>query len=237
MPAQISRIQVSRDAEAALKRQPAGFQEVPGETEAEAVRDAFLRGAGPAPEQVASALSGADSVARARALGRLQRERGNAYVQRVVAESRGLPGRLVGLSQPEMVEEVHQRKDSGSGLPDGTRQQMEGFFGAELGDLRVHAGGEAATLSRELNANAFTVGRDIFFADGKFSPHTTEGQATLAHEITHVGQQTGFTPPAAQREGEEDELQMEAIQRAAEEDELQMEAIQREGAEEEEMQA
>jgi hypothetical protein len=141
-----------------------------------------------------------------------------------------------------MVEEVNQRKDAGAALPEGTRVQMEGYFGADLSDVRVHTDGEAAALSRELNANAFTVGRDIFFAADRFNPGTADGQATLAHELTHVGQQTGFAAPAAapaaQREGpEEDELQMEALQRQPaqeeEEEELQMEAVQRQEVPEE----
>ena len=123
--------------------QAAEFQEVPGEAEADAVRDAFLKGAGPEPEGIAAALAGANGASRARAIGRLQRERGNAFVQRVVAESRGEPGRMVGLSQPDMVQEVHQRQDGGSPLAEGARAQMEGYFGADLSDVRVHAGGEA----------------------------------------------------------------------------------------------
>jgi hypothetical protein len=238
MAGQTGRAQVSRDQDSAVRRQTAEFQEVPGEAEADAVRDAFLKGAGPEPEGIAAALSGADGAARARAIGRLQRLRGNAFVQRVVAESRGQPGRLVGLSQADMVEEVHQRQDGGAPLPDGPRAEMEGFFGADLRDVRVHAGGEAASLNRELNANAFTVGRDIFFAEGVYDPSSRDGQATLAHELTHVGQQTGFAP-AAQREGaaDEEELQMSAVQRqnTPEEEELQMSAVQRqEGAESEE---
>src|SRR5262249_23870708 len=136
---------------------------------------------------------------------RLQQERGNAYVQRVV-EARGTPGRLVGLSQPEMVEEVVSRKGGGSPLPEGTRGQMEGFFGADLGGVRVHADGEAATLNRELDAQAFTVGSDVFFGEGKYNPTSSQGQGLLAHELTHVGQQGGFGAPEVQR-AEEDEEQ------------------------------
>ena len=70
-----------------------------------------------------------------------------------------------------------------------------------------------------------------------YDPASRDGQATLAHELTHVGQQTGFTP-AAQREGaDEEELQMSAVQREGpDEEELQMSAVQREGADEEELQ-
>lgn len=190
---------------------------MPGEAEADAVRDAFLRTAGADPSGVASTLSRADRATRARAAGRLQQERGNGFMQRVAAEARGTPGRLIGLSQPEMVDEVRRRKGPGSPLPEGTRRQMEGFFGADMQGVRVHTDSEAATLSRELNAAAFTVGHDVFFAEGRYDPGSTPGQGLLAHELAHVGQQGGFDGPASQRQAEEEEG--EEVQRQAEEEE------------------
>ena len=148
-----------------------------------------------------------------RAVGRLQQEQGNAFVQRVVAESPA-PGPLVGLSQPVMVSEVLQRKGSGSPLPDDTRGAMDGHFGADLGGVRVHHDAEAGALNRELNSQAFTVGSDVFLAEGEYNPSSSEGQGLLAHELTHVGQQGGFGAGAAvQREGnpeEEEQVQREA---------------------------
>ena len=186
--------------ESAQQSEARRFQEAPGESEAEATRDAFLKGAGPQPAGVASALSNADATLRGQALSRLQQERGNSYVQRVVAEAKGTPGRLVGASQPEMVDEVLQRKGAGQPLPEGAREPMETHFGADLSGVRVHADGEAQTLNRELDAQAFTVGSDIFFDEGKFSPTSSEGRGLLAHELTHVGQQGGFGAQAVQRE-------------------------------------
>jgi hypothetical protein len=240
MAGQTSRLQRTLDSEAAVKRKAADFQEAPGEAEAEAVHDAFLKGAGPEPEGVAEALTGADGAVRARALGRLQRQRGNAFVQRVVAVSRaqasavGLPGRMVGLTQPEMVEEVARRKGGGSPLSDDVRTTMEDTFQSDMSDVRVHTDGEAAALSSELDAQAFTVGRDVFFADGRYDPGSSKGQAMLAHELTHVQQQTGVRP-AAQRAGPEEEeqaVQAMAIQRAGPEEEeqaVQAMAVQRAG--------
>jgi hypothetical protein len=54
----------------------------------------------------------------------------------------------------------------------------------------VHTGKEAAETSRALNARAFTVGRHIAFGEGAFSPGTAEGKKLLAHELTHVLQQS-----------------------------------------------
>jgi hypothetical protein len=240
MSGESNRTQVSREQEASVHRKRAEFQEAPGEAQAEAVRDAFLHGAGADTAGVSAALAGADPGVRAQALNRLQQRQGNAFVQRVVAEAQGTPGRLVGRSQAEMVQEVQQRKDAGSPLPGDTREQMEGYFGADLSGVRVHDGAAAASLNRELGAQAFTVGKDVYFGEGKYEPGSTQGQATIAHELTHVGQQTGFTPATAsvQRQGGEEEEQVQelALQRQGEEDEEQVQAlaVQREGEEDEE---
>jgi len=235
------RLQTKQDHDLVVRRREAEFQEVPGEEAANAARDAYLARATAGPGALPGALAEADGGTRARLLNRLQREHGNAYAQRVVSESRGTPGRLVGLSQSEMVDEVRERKGPGGPLPEDTRVQMEGFFGADLGSVRVHDDGEAAALNRELNAQAFTVGHDVFFAEGKYDPGTAGGQGLLAHELAHVGQQTGFGGQPLQRQGEEEEVQMQAeeeeeeVQTQAEEEEE--EEVQTQAEEEEEEEA
>ena len=76
-----------------VHREAAEFEEAPAKAEADAVRDAFPQNAGSNPARAASALSGADGATRAWTISRLQQGLGNAYVQRVVAESdqRGTP--------------------------------------------------------------------------------------------------------------------------------------------------
>jgi hypothetical protein len=78
---------------------------------------------------------------------------------------------------------------SGSGLPDSTRSFMESRFNANFGDVRIHTGSTAETLSRDINAQAFTHGNNIYFNSGKYSPHTSSGGQLLAHELTHTIQQ------------------------------------------------
>lgn len=68
------------------RRSGSDFDAVPGEAEADALRDAFLKSARPDPASQALALFGVDSATRARAINRLQQERGNVYVQRMLAE-------------------------------------------------------------------------------------------------------------------------------------------------------
>jgi len=226
MSEELEQSRIRRQQASATQRKAGEFREVPGEDEADAVRDAYIKHAGQSAVDVGSRLGSADSETRARVLSRLQRERGNAYVQRVVDEAKGTPGRLVGLSQPEMVGEVTQRRGSGSPLPAGAKDQMEGFFGGDLGGVQVHSDGESAALSRELNAQAFTVGPDVFFAEGKYDPTSSEGQGLLAHELTHVRQQGGFGASGVQRAEEEEEVarqEEEDVQRqeAPEEEEVQ----------------
>jgi hypothetical protein len=65
---------------------------------------------------------------------------------------------------------------------------MEEHFGVGLGNARVHDGHVASQAARSINARAFTVGSDIVFERGEYSPATPEGQKLLAHELTHVVQ-------------------------------------------------
>lgn len=84
-----------------------------------------------------------------------------------------------------------QSKGGGSPLPEGTRAFMESRFGADFSDVRAHTGAEAVQLNREISAQAFTHGTDIYFGSGKYSPDTDTGKQLLAHELTHVIQQRG----------------------------------------------
>jgi hypothetical protein len=83
-------------------------------------------------------------------------------------------------------------RGGGSPLPDSVRGQMEESFGADFSDVRVHTGGEAAQLNRAVSAQAFTHGQDIYLGEGKSNLESNEGQKLLAHELTHVVQQTGL---------------------------------------------
>jgi hypothetical protein len=83
------------------------------------------------------------------------------------------------------------RRASGSPMDAGTRAEMEGAFGADLSAVRIHAGSEAADLSRSLGARAFTTGSDIFFGSDEYRPRTGAGRRLLAHELAHTLQESG----------------------------------------------
>ncbi len=87
--------------------------------------------------------------------------------------------------------EIQAARGSGAPLPRELRRNMEHGFGASLDHARVHTDAHADTLNRSLNARAFTIGSDMFFAANEYQPASREGQYLLAHELTHVVQQTG----------------------------------------------
>jgi hypothetical protein len=80
---------------------------------------------------------------------------------------------------------------AGSPLERGVRRDMEGRFGRDFSQVRLHTGPAAERSAEQLNAEAYTVGNDIVFGRDRPSPETQEGRGMLAHELAHVVQQAG----------------------------------------------
>ena len=70
------------------------------------------------------------------------------------------------------------------------RYDMEQRFGHNFSRVRVHSDAAAEQSARDVSANAYTVGSSIVFGAGRFAPGTTEGRRLIAHELTHVVQQS-----------------------------------------------
>ena len=106
-------------------------------------------------------------------------------------------------------ERLAARRGQGEPLPETTRSFMETRFGQDFGQVRVHTGGEAARLSKELRAQAFTHRQDVYFGSGRYSPESIKGKRLLAHELTHVVQQSATgtiepsSTPSLQKDGDE----------------------------------
>ena len=79
---------------------------------------------------------------------------------------------------------------AGRPLEPALRQDMESRFGHDFGAVRIHTGAGAERSAHELNAAAFTVGQQVVFGAGQFAPQTRAGRHLLAHELTHVVQQS-----------------------------------------------
>ncbi len=84
---------------------------------------------------------------------------------------------------------INQSKGGGHSLDDTTSNFMKTGFGSDFSKVRIHTDSNAINLSRELNAQAFTVGNDIYFNEGKYHPNSNSGKHLLAHELTHTVQQ------------------------------------------------
>ncbi len=88
-------------------------------------------------------------------------------------------------------ESVHETlASSGQPLDTATRAMMEPRFGHDFSQVRVHTDGPAAESAEALNARAYTVGQDLVFGPGEYAPGSSDGQRLLAHELTHVVQQS-----------------------------------------------
>lgn len=90
-------------------------------------------------------------------------------------------------------------RSQGAPLPSALREEMEERYGEDLTQVRLHAGGVAATAADAAGAKAFTYGSHIVFGHGQFDVASGKGRKLLAHELAHVVQQSrsGPSPDAA----------------------------------------
>ena len=101
---------------------------------------------------------------------------------------------------------VDALRGSGRPLPTVVRRFFEPRFGHDFAAVRVHTGAAASEAANVVGARAFTVGNDLVFGGGEWSPGTDAGKHLLAHELTHVVQQTPLVArrkPTLQRASED----------------------------------
>jgi hypothetical protein len=121
-------------------------------------------------------------------LQRAQRAYGNQASQRIVQRA------AAAQRQPQTEEELAPA-GGGQPLDKTSRGALEGYFGTGLSDVRVHTDPGAATAADSIDAQAYTAGRDIYFASGMYAPSSSSGQRLLAHEVAHVVQQSSGKQP------------------------------------------
>ena len=85
----------------------------------------------------------------------------------------------------------HVLANPGRPLEPALQQDMEQCFGHDFSSVRVHTDAAAERSAQDVNAKAYTVGNKIMFGAGRFAPGTHEGRRLIAHELTHVVQQSG----------------------------------------------
>jgi len=133
--------------------------------------------------------------AKAAALTSLQQTVGNQAVQRLLAARSGAGHvQRSGEGAFELDDDTANRIDSerggGKALDGSVQAQASGAMEQDFSDVRVHTSSESDELNQQLGAKAFTTGQDVFFREGAYQPNTTSGQELIAHELTHVAQQS-----------------------------------------------
>ena len=104
------------------------------------------------------------------------------FIQRSSSESGGV-------ASDHVENQINSSRGGGSVMDSGTKTFMENRFGTDFSSVKIHTGSEAVQMSRELGAQAFAVGSDIYFNEGKYNPNSDSGKHLLAHELTHTVQQ------------------------------------------------
>ncbi len=114
---------------------------------------------------------------------------------------KGILQRAAASSAPNTVPPIVHEVLRLPGLPldSATRAFMEPRFGQDFSGVRVHTDAKSAKSAQAVNALAYTVGRDVVFGAGQHAPDTGAGRRLMAHELTHVVQQSrgDMTPPVA----------------------------------------
>jgi len=95
---------------------------------------------------------------------------------------------------PEFESHINATRGGGQPLPESTRAYFEPRFGRDFSQVRVHTDTRAAEAARAVNAQAFTVGKDVIFGARQYTQGASEGRRLMAHELTHVIQQNAVTP-------------------------------------------
>lgn len=116
-----------------------------------------------------------------------QQQIGNRAVQRLLAQRSGDgPFDL----DSETADRINRERSGGQSLDSNVQTKMNAATGQDFSGVKVHTGPESHALNESLSAKAFTTGHDIFFREGAYDPGSSSGQELLAHELTHVVQQS-----------------------------------------------
>ena len=86
---------------------------------------------------------------------------------------------------------VGSLSSSGQQMPESSRKFFEPRFGHDFSNVKIHTDSGAIKSAQSINALAYTSGNNIVFNSGQYSPERDSGKKLMAHELTHVVQQTG----------------------------------------------
>ena len=96
-----------------------------------------------------------------------------------------------GEASTDLESSIQSARGSGQSLDTGLQAKMGQAMGADFSGVKVHTDSQSDQLNKSIQAKAFTTGQDVFFRQGSYEPSSRSGQELIAHELTHVVQQTG----------------------------------------------
>ncbi len=102
-------------------------------------------------------------------------------------------------ASPALSSRIESSAGKGKSIPKKTLNEMQSSFGVDFRHVNIHTDSSSVEMNRELSAQAFTHGSDIYFNSGKYNPETSGGKLLLAHELTHVVQQGAANKEEVQR--------------------------------------
>ncbi|HEY4244819.1 MAG TPA: DUF4157 domain-containing protein [Kofleriaceae bacterium] len=119
------------------------------------------------------------------------------------------------VDDPSVARALAARGD-GAALPAELQRIAEAELGVSLAGVRIHTDELAARAAEAAGAEAFTVGEDVFFAAGAFTPDTDAGRTLVAHELAHVaqalrGRHAAVDATQASRPGDALEVEADAV--------------------------
>ncbi len=79
----------------------------------------------------------------------------------------------------------------GAPIPSSARTELESSMGYDFSDVRVHNDRHAENAAKSIDADAFTIGKNIAFDNGKYHLESSQGRRLIAHELVHVVHQGG----------------------------------------------
>lgn len=116
-----------------------------------------------------------------------------------------------GEASTELTSAINSARGSGQPLDAKLQQSIGQAMGADFSRVRVHTDRRSDSLNRSIQAKAFTTGQDVFFRQGAYQPGSPRGQQLIAHELTHVVQQSGNNKIQRVMQGERGVDPVEAI--------------------------
>jgi hypothetical protein len=95
-----------------------------------------------------------------------------------------------GKAPTQLESSINHAKNGGKFLEPSLQRSMGKAMGVDFSGVKVHTDAQANQLSESIQAKAFTTGQNIFFKQGEYQPQNRGGQELIAHELTHVVQQS-----------------------------------------------